>query len=474
MLKMLRRFVGTSSKARTTPRAGRRSLEVEQLMARVLPSVSPVSLNVAGELMIHGTRGNDTVTVAQDALDASKVNVVFNGATFSFDLASVKGIEFEGGLGDDSFTNDTSIHSVADGGVGNDTLIGGSAGDKLIGGVGRDSLFGRGGSDALFGGDQADRLDGGDGIDRLYGGTGSDTLLGDDGNDLLKGENGDDRLFGGLGDDTLKGGNGKDLLEGNEGKDRLEGENGNDRLVGGADDDHLWGGEGNDDLHGGLGDDSLDGGVGRDRSDGDGGNDQEHNGEVFNSDVRFEAHLSGGAGIVGKAEFNDSTKKFEVEIQGAQPLSSFDVLVDGVKVGTLSTNALGAGQLELSNVAFTVTSTSTVTVGDPASGGLTGQFLSETETEFKAPISGGSMRGESEFNAADQEFKAKIENAAVNSTFDVAIDGVVIGQITTNSKGKGLLQIHEFTTAIAEGSNITIGDPAAPLASGTFTKVLDN
>lgn len=475
MLKLLRRIVRTSSTAGKSARAraGRRALEVEQLMSRVLPSVSPVSLSGAGELLIHGTKGNDTVTVAQDALDASKLNVVYNGTTFSFELASVKEIEFEGGLGNDSFTNDTSIHSVADGGAGNDTLTGGAAGDKLIGGGGRDSLFGRGGSDALFGGDRADHLVGGDGIDRLYGGTGSDTLEGDDGNDLLKGENGDDRLSGGLGDDALKAGNGKDLLEGNEGQDRLEGETGNDRLIGGADDDHLWGGQGADDLHGGLGDDSLDGGVGRDRCDGDGGNDQEHNGEVFNSDVRFEAHLTGDPGVVGKAEFNASTKQFEIEIQGAQPLVDFDVLVDGVKVGTLSTDATGAGQLELSNVTFAVTGGSTISVGDPANGGLSGQFLSEAETEFKASIA-GALSGEAEFNAADQQFVAKIEHAAAGTTYDVAIDGVVVGQITTDSKGKGVLQLSDFTTDIKDGSKITIGDPADPLASGVFVKSLDD
>ena len=94
-------------------------------------------------------------------------------------------IHFEGGSGDDRFTNYSSVAATIDGGAGDDFLRGGSADDAIFGGAGNDSLYGGGGDDLLYGGGGRDQLDGDSGNDGLFGGAGRDTLRGGSGEDRL-------------------------------------------------------------------------------------------------------------------------------------------------------------------------------------------------------------------------------------------------------------------------------------------------
>jgi Ca2+-binding RTX toxin-like protein len=65
------------------------------------------------------------------------------------------------------------------------------------------------------------------------GGTGNDTILGSDGTDLLKGGGGDDTILGGRGDDRAELGDGSDTFAWNpgDGSDDVQGQAGSDRLV---------------------------------------------------------------------------------------------------------------------------------------------------------------------------------------------------------------------------------------------------
>ena len=65
------------------------------------------------------------------------------------------------------------------------------------------------------------------------GGTGNDTILGSDGTDLLKGGEGDDTILGGRGDDRAELGDGRDTFAWNpgDGSDDVQGQAGSDRLV---------------------------------------------------------------------------------------------------------------------------------------------------------------------------------------------------------------------------------------------------
>lgn len=75
------------------------------------------------------------------------------------------------------------------------------------------------------------------------GGFGDDVLLGGDGDDVLSGGDGGDVIFAGSGDNVASGGAGDDILRGEEGDDVLDGGDGDDVLIGGAGDDVLLNGE---------------------------------------------------------------------------------------------------------------------------------------------------------------------------------------------------------------------------------------
>ncbi|MFN8188735.1 MAG: calcium-binding protein, partial [Gaiellales bacterium] len=196
----------------------------------------------------------------------------------------------------------------ANGGSGNDQLVGSDAGNVLNGNAGNDALTGGGSTDTLNGGDGDDWMSGGAGNDALAGGNGTDTgdysnagsggvgvnvnlttgqasgegndtlsgvenangssfadaLRGDAGNNTLNGRGGADAIQGGAGDDTMNGGDGSDELSGGAGNDRVSGAGGADAVNGNAGDDNLAGGPGADTLNGGGGDDVISGNAQKD------------------------------------------------------------------------------------------------------------------------------------------------------------------------------------------------------------------
>ncbi len=108
-----------------------------------------------------------------------------------------------------------------EGGDGNDSRIGTDNNDTLSGGGGNDVLKGGGGDDVLDGGNGVDELYGEQGDDKLYGGGDNDILTGGIGDDILEGQGSNDTLSGGAGDDTLVGGAGNDTLSGGDGTDKF-------------------------------------------------------------------------------------------------------------------------------------------------------------------------------------------------------------------------------------------------------------
>lgn len=169
-----------------------------------------------------------------DVLDLSETDGMIalteNGFTRTFDSRAVTAVGVTTGAGNDSVTIGSEVMGTyANGGDGDDTLIGGDGNDTLSGGGGRnvivgnagddrltgangrDSIVGGTGNDRLYGNGANDTLDGGDGVDRLFGGSGNDSLLGGSSNDKLYGESDNDTLIGGKGNDILDGGDGTDL-----------------------------------------------------------------------------------------------------------------------------------------------------------------------------------------------------------------------------------------------------------------------
>ncbi|HSD41951.1 MAG TPA: hypothetical protein VLD36_08785 [Burkholderiales bacterium] len=123
------------------------------------------------QITLNGTQGDDAVQVSL----AGSVGIV-NGlaATVSIDHfeADKDLLLVKLGAGDDivdaSLLPAGAIGLVADGGDGDDGIIGGGGDDVLLGGAGDDVLLGSDGDDVL---------DGGDGDDLLIGGAGDDLFL---------------------------------------------------------------------------------------------------------------------------------------------------------------------------------------------------------------------------------------------------------------------------------------------------------
>jgi uncharacterized delta-60 repeat protein len=153
----------------------------------------------AGVLKIQGTPKADKI-VFRRHLDGFEVLSI--PGRFAFHAFSR--IEISGAGGDDLIDASSSlVPVVADGGDGNDSILGGAGADSLVGGNGRDSLFGGRGDDTLLGGNGNDYLNGGPGKDHLFGEAGNDQLFAFDLQvDVLDGGAGFDR-FKGDADDVL-------------------------------------------------------------------------------------------------------------------------------------------------------------------------------------------------------------------------------------------------------------------------------
>ncbi|WP_438748667.1 M10 family metallopeptidase C-terminal domain-containing protein [Pararhizobium sp. O133] len=292
-----------------------------------------------------------------------------------------------------------SLIENANGGSGNDSIIGNSAGNVLNGNGGNDTIDGNGGVDTVNGqaGNDTFLMDSGDGIDNFNGGADTDTInfaglltnfvvvdlvadtwdflggggtlgtaisieniIGTAGNDTLIGDTSANNLSGQAGDDSISGGDGNDVLSGNGGADSIQGGTGADTLDGG---------DGNDVLQGGDGDDTLTAGSGVDLVYGNSGNDRFFIVAGWNGGVG-EAFF-GGAGY---DTFDTSTVIFsgfdayinlqdgefyDIDFPGSGPISlaSVEKAITGdgndVLIGSAEANALlaGAGNDTISGLA---------------------------------------------------------------------------------------------------------------------------
>ena len=274
-----------------------------------MPSFSPM-----GSATITGTDSADHITVRQDSLGNTIVDVEAGGTRASVDIGAIAAVTVNAGGGDDTVSVTASNYFggiTVSGGAGNDeinvtsrnsfsrgiTVSGDDGNDKvtLSGSATAALVHGGNGNDVI----DARTLDGaslfsrefnGDaGQDTVYGTNGADVINGGDGDDLLDGGPGNDVISGGAGNDTIYGGTGRNVLHGDEGDDILYGGPGRDVMFGDQGNDVLMGWGGGDTLYGGDGNDALYGGpsveVGLDRV----------SGKFFVTEL--SSFLIGGAGI---------------------------------------------------------------------------------------------------------------------------------------------------------------------------------
>jgi Ca2+-binding RTX toxin-like protein len=113
----------------------------------------------ADNVVVNATNGDDVVVAAGDATGVSTTGLAarvdLTGGEAVTDRLTINAI-----AGDDvvegSGLSAAAVAFTADGGVGNDVLLGGAGNDTLLGGAGDDVLLGGGGTDVLDGGDGDD------------------------------------------------------------------------------------------------------------------------------------------------------------------------------------------------------------------------------------------------------------------------------------------------------------------------------
>jgi Ca2+-binding RTX toxin-like protein len=109
----------------------------------------------ADTVIVNGTNAHDVVTIAGDGRGTT-VTGLASGVSIAGAEADKDRLVVQAGAGDDAIDASgllaTGIQLTANGGDGNDVLLGGAGNDTLIGGAGNDVLVGGPGQDALDGG----------------------------------------------------------------------------------------------------------------------------------------------------------------------------------------------------------------------------------------------------------------------------------------------------------------------------------
>jgi Ca2+-binding RTX toxin-like protein len=277
--------------------------------------------NVGGVVTVSGLATQVTITNFEAAND----QIIING------LAGNDVIEASG-LG-------TAMQLVANGGDGDDVLIGSAGNDVLNGGAGDDVLLGGAGADVLDGGPGDNVVIQEGSFAAPLNNTAPNTLAATS-EEHLFGTAGNDQIGIALSEGSVKlTGLGAPVVVGQAGADAtfsVDGLGGNDLITAaGVSASNirfiLHGDDGNDVLHGGAGDDLLAGGSGNDR---------------------FAFSGSNGTDMV--ADFQDGIDRIDVLGYGAA-LNSFDDLAGHIaQVGAdvqidLSARVAGAGTIVLAN-----------------------------------------------------------------------------------------------------------------------------
>lgn len=205
----------------------------------VAPSAQAFDLSTC---TINGTSGNDTLegTSGDDVICGrggyDMINAGSGNDIVYLSAGQTADVNLE--AGDDLLDASAAAGVNADGGPGNDELIGSSGNDTLNGGLGEvgdeDVIYAGGGNDTVDGeegeiltvtlGEGDDIFNGGEADSSIVlGGDGEDTITGTPGVDDLSGNGADDVIWGVAGEDVITGGNGDDIVAGGDGVDTLDG-----------------------------------------------------------------------------------------------------------------------------------------------------------------------------------------------------------------------------------------------------------
>jgi Ca2+-binding RTX toxin-like protein len=167
-------FHGQVQFATSDARASVYNFNVQGSVVAAATTSTPTGLD-GTTLVVNGTARADTIVLSGKS---SALYVTINGRPMTGSpFSGVTKIVVNAGDGNDSVDlSRLYLNATANGGYGDDTLIGTAGDDVLNGEAGNDLLDGGPGNDNLLGGDGNDTLTGGAGVDVFHGEAGSDTL----------------------------------------------------------------------------------------------------------------------------------------------------------------------------------------------------------------------------------------------------------------------------------------------------------
>lgn len=195
----------------------------------------------------------------------------------------------------------------------------------------------------------------------------------------------------------------------------------------------------------------------------DGSSAQGSKGGHCGAEATYSATLSNATGATGTASYLAGNNSLKISVKGAAVSSTLDIQLDGVSIGTLTTDANGNGKVTLTDLTAVVNANSAITVGD-----LTSTF---TQVNFKASLTGSAstQTGTAGYHALKHSLNLYFTGAAAKTAYSVLIDGVSVGTLTTNKAGAGKFHLDMSTLDIKAGTVIAITDSTnTTIYQGTF------
>ena len=199
-------------------------------------------------------------------------------------------------------------------------------------------------------------------------------------------------------------------------------------------------------------------------------------------------------------EGSQTKREFELKVYNLTPDTDYAISIGGAAAGTLRTNALGTAARRYSDrskvgyVAFPasfpqIAEGTTIAVGQAVNGAYAAQQavlsnISSNGDHTKIDLYGTtSIQGRVTYEVytpagasiTKREFKAEVWNGAPGSKINVTVGGIVVGQISVNTKGYGKLAFEDGDSSKAFPGNwpglnlntiITIGNSLSGAVTG--------
>ncbi len=184
---------------------------------------------------------------------------------------------------------------------------------------------------------------------------------------------------------------------------------------------------------------------------------------------KVSARLFGPTPLKGNAVYEEKPKngqtfrRFKVEVERGVPLQSLDVFVNGNNFGTLVLNAVGRGEFQLRTASFIddphdgdpiPSNFPKLDTGDVIEvGPLTGIIFDQRDNSVQRIDLKGRTPSSDNVDAQakyrerfkngklERRFQVEVEDASGVQSFDISVNGQLVGTLTTNNLGRGEFQL---------------------------------